>query len=76
MRFFRFLAFSLYLFFLLSIPLGVFWEWKGWLAGMVVWLAGILYLGFRAKESLLTSGPAPAAGCRSWTGRAPGAPTG
>lgn len=55
MRFFRFLAFSLYLFFLLSIPLGVFWEWKGWLAGMVVWLAGILYLGFRAKESLLTS---------------------
>ncbi len=55
MRFFRFLAFSLYLFFLLSIPLGVFWDWKGWLAGTVVWLVGLFYLGFRAKESLLTS---------------------
>ncbi len=55
MRFFRFLAFSLYLFFLVSLPLGVFWDWKGWLAGTLVWLAGILYLGFRAKESILSS---------------------
>ncbi len=53
MRFFRFLAFALYLFFLVSIPLGVFWEWKGWLAGTLLWLAGLFYLGYRSKESLL-----------------------
>ncbi len=55
MRFFRFLAFALYLFFLVSVPLGLFWEWQGWLVGTIVWVGGLFYLGFRAKESLLRS---------------------
>lgn len=55
MRFLRFLAFALYLFFLVSVPLGLFWEWQGWLAGTVVWCIGLFFLGFRAKGRLLES---------------------